>query len=216
MVMRDLDNWVKGGALADYEQVYREGQNLAAIWSAKKSIRLTSEAGTDLVADIGDGRVIIECGIAREPGCTMAFSDGEVSQMPNEGTANGTVVIDGPICYLGLPSSPVTLTVKNGRVTGISGGSRTARELERLLDEVPNSDNFAEIGIGLNPKSLRNGDFEEEKKARGNVHVAIGDNTAYGGTVKSSVHMDMVIYRPTVVMDGHRIVDSGTVLLELA
>ena len=35
--------------------------------------------------------------------------------------------------------------------------------------EVKDSDNIAEIGIGLNPACMFNGDFEEEKKAKGNL-----------------------------------------------
>jgi len=83
MVMRDLDNYLKGGALANYEEIYREGQIIAKFWAERKSIRIFSSAGTDLAAKIGHGRVVIECGIARNPGDSMAFSDGEVSQGPN-------------------------------------------------------------------------------------------------------------------------------------
>ena len=67
--------------------------------------------------------------------------------------------------------------------------------------------------IGLNPASRRNGDFEEEKKARGCVHVAIGDNIFYGGTVQCQVHMDMVLYDPTVHLDDQVVVANGVVLL---
>ena len=52
---------------------------------------------------------------------------------------------------------------------------------------------LAEFGIGLNPLSRRNGDFQEEKKARGNVHAALGDNLVYGGNIQSAVHIALVI-----------------------
>ena len=35
--------------------------------------------------------VVIECGFATEPGLEAAFSDGEVSQMPVEGSAEGAL-----------------------------------------------------------------------------------------------------------------------------
>ena len=54
----------------------------------------------------------------------------------------------------------------------------------------------------------------EEKKARGNVHIAIGDNIFYGGDIRSPVHMDMVIYQPTVIMDGQKVVDQGRLLYD--
>lgn len=214
MVMRDMHNWIMGGALADYEALYAEGERLAEIWRQGKTIEVTSPLGTDLKATIAGEVVYIECGKAHLPGMQMAFSDGEVSQMPNEGSAQGRLVIDGPICYLGSHSEPVTLEVVNGRVTECKGEGPVARRLKQILAEVENAANIAEIGIGLNPMCLRNGDFEEEKKARGNVHVALGANVSYGGTIYSPIHMDMVIYDATVKIDGKLIVDNGKIVFE--
>ena len=86
-------------------------------------------------------------------------------------------------------------------------------ELRQIVSSIDNANNIAEIGIGLNAACRQNGDFEEEKKGRGNVHVAIGDNVFYGGDVHSPVHMDMVLYRPTVRLDDRVIVEDGVVHL---
>jgi len=211
MVMRSLDNLTSGGALADYQALHAEGTALAATWQAAGQIRVRSAAGTDLSAPIAGEKVIVECGFATQPGQEAAFSDGEVSQMPRQGAAQGTVVIDGPIAHLGLPETPITLQVEDGRAVAIEGNDPVAGELRRIVTEVAQADNIAEIGIGLNPACRRNGDFEEEKKARGNVHVAIGDNIFYGGSVECAVHMDMVVYRPTVELDGRAVVTAGAV-----
>lgn len=213
MVMRDLENFISGGALTDYDALYEDGKRLAEIWEKMEHIHVTSPAGTDIKASIAGEKVIIECGFATEPGLEAAFSDGEVSQMPRTHTAQGVIVVDGPIAHINQPDSPITLKVENGRVVSVSGECRQADELRHIIETVENADNIAEIGIGLNPDCMRNGDFEEEKKARGNVHIAIGDNIFYGGDIRSPVHMDMVIYQPTVVMDGQRVVDQGRVLL---
>jgi leucyl aminopeptidase (aminopeptidase T) len=209
MVMRGMDNFTSGGALADYDALYEDGKRLAATWEKKEHIHVTSPAGTDLHATIVGEKVIVECGFATEAGSEAAFSDGEVSQMPQVNTAEGVIVVDGPIAHIGQPVSPITLEVEQGRVISVSGEARQADELRRILETVKNASNIAEIGIGLNPACRQNGDFEEEKKARGNVHIAIGDNIFYGGDVLSPVHMDMVIYQPTVTMDGHKVVDQG-------
>jgi leucyl aminopeptidase (aminopeptidase T) len=213
MVMRDLDNFTSGGALADYDALYEDGKRLAEIWEKMEHIHVTSPAGTDIKAPIAGEKVIIECGFATEPGLEAAFSDGEVSQMPRAHTAEGIIVVDGPLAHIDQPDSPITLKVENGRVTSVSGECRQADELRHIIESIENADNIAEIGIGLNPVCKRNGDFEEEKKARGNVHIAIGDNVFYGGDIRSPVHMDMVIYQPTVIMDGQGVVDQGRVLL---
>ncbi len=214
MVMRSLDNFTEGGARADYDALYAEGQKLAAIWKEVKHIRITTPAGTDIQAPIAGEDVIIECGFATEPGLEAAFSDGEVSQMPRVNTANGVIMVDGPIAHIGQPERPIRLQVKDGRVTAVSDDSPQAIELKQIIETIEFADNIAEIGIGLNPVCRRNGDFEEEKKARGNVHIAIGDNVFYGGDVHCAVHMDMVMYKPTVYFDEQRIVENGNVLID--
>lgn len=212
MVMRKVENFISGGALADYDALFREGKQLAEIWRDAKEIRVTSPAGTNLRAAIAGEKVFVECGFATEPGQEAAFSDGEVSQMPRVNSAQGVIVVDGPIAHIGQPSSPITLEVQSGSVVSVSGKSRQAEELRDIIDNIHNAANIAEIGIGLNPMCRRNGDFEEEKKGRGNVHIALGDNIFYGGDVHSAVHMDMVIYHPTVKMDERIIVDQGIVI----
>jgi leucyl aminopeptidase (aminopeptidase T) len=215
MVMRNLDNFTSGGALADYDALLDEGKRLEALWKKKEHIHITSSAGTDLEAPIGGEKVFIECGFALEAGTEAAFSDGEVSQMPRVNTAEGIIVVDGPIAHIGQPASPITLRVEKGRVVSVGGESSQTDALRNIIETIKNADNIAEVGIGLNPACRRNGDFEEEKKARGNVHIAIGDNIFYGGDVRSPVHMDMVIYQPTVIMDGQKVVDQGHLLFDV-
>ncbi len=215
MVMRNLDNFTSGGALADYDALLDEGKRLEALWKKKEHIHITSSTGTDLEAPIRGERVFVECGFALEAGAEAAFSDGEVSQMPRVNTAEGIIVVDGPIAHIGQPASPITLRVEKGRVVSVRGESPQADELRKIVETIKNADNIAEVGIGLNPACRRNGDFEEEKKARGNVHIAIGDNIFYGGDVRSPVHMDMVIYQPTVIMDGQKVVDQGHLLFDV-
>ncbi len=211
MVMRDFNNFTSGGALADYEALLADGEKLAEVWRKADRIRIQSPSGTDLEAKIGGEEVIVECGFATRPGQEAAFSDGEVSQMPRQGTTQGVLVIDGPIAHLGLPKQAISLLVKDGRVVAVEGKDSTAEELRDIVTGIEQADNIAEIGIGLNSSCRRNGDFEEEKKARGNVHVAIGDNLFYGGTVECAVHMDMVVYRHTVELDGSAVVVEGSV-----
>ncbi len=211
MVMRGVDNFTRGGARADYDALFAEGQQLAELWRTAEKIHVTTPAGTDIQADIKGEDVIVECGFANEPGMESGFSDGEVSQMPSKGSANGILVIDGPMAHFGLPVEPVILHVKDGRVIQVDGNTTQTTALRRMVEEVENASNLAEFGIGLNPLSRRNGDFQEEKKARGNVHAALGDNLFYGGEIQSAVHIDMVMYRPTVMFDERVIVADGEV-----
>ena len=214
MVMRELSNFTSGGALADYRALHAEGQALAAIWAAGRTMRITTEAGTDIAAPIGSDTVVVECGYATEPGKNAAFSDGEVSSRPLEGEAEGVIVIDGPGTGIARPATPIRVEVRGGRAVSVSGEGPEAAHLRHILETVPDADNVAEFGIGLNGACLRNGSFQEEKKARGNVHIAFGDNIYYGGTVRCPVHLDMVIYRPTVRLDDRVLVENGVVRLD--
>ena len=144
--LRSIDNFTRGGALADYEAVYADGEKLD--------------------------------------------------------TTHGKLVIDGPICYYGCPTTPVELRIEKGRIVEVVGGDpKICKEIRRQIAEVKDSDNIAEIGLGLNPACMFNGDFEEEKKARGTCHIAMGNGFYYGQPARSTVHIDMVQYNPTVIFD---------------
>lgn len=211
--LRNVDNFTRGGALADYEKLYEDGLALQKVWRGKKFAHVTTPAGTDLTMEMNQMEPIIECGIARNPGDAMAWSDGEVSLGPVVGTTNGILMVDGPICYYGNPTEPVKLEIKNGKIVDVvSGDPKICREIRRQIAEIKDSDNIAEIGIGLNPACLFNGDFEEEKKARGTCHIAMGNGFYYGQPAMSTVHIDMVMYNPTITFDDELIVKDGKVV----
>lgn len=207
MVLRSIENWTEGAATADYQKVYETAQRLAEAFKGRE-IKVTTRAGTDLTAIIEGRKAIIEAGIASKAGQSAAFSDGEVSLSTVEGTAEGTAVIDGPIFYLGQPKQKVTLEIHNGKATGISGGAE-ADTLKEWLTNVKNFDNFAEIGVGVNPRARRNGDWQEEKKRLGTTHFALGDNIYYFGKIFCPLHVDMVQYKPTISIDGESIMRDG-------
>jgi leucyl aminopeptidase (aminopeptidase T) len=210
MVLRDLDIFTKGGATADYEKILETGIKLRDAWMKGETIEVLTPKGTNLKAKLSTAIPFIEAGFAREPGEEAAFSDGEVSQGPMEGTAEGVVVVDGPIAHIGQPANPLCLHFKKGRLVKIEGDEAAAVQLQDIVDRVKDADNFAEIGIGLNPNCLRNGKFEEEKKRLGNVHIAIGRNTgSYGGTIAAMIHLDMVVYEATVKTDKMTLLSDG-------
>ena len=150
--LRNIDNFTRGGALADYEAVYADGEKLQAIWRGHKMAHITTPAGTDLYMEMNQMEPIIECGIARNPGDAMAWSDGEVSLGPVIDTTHGKLVIDGPICYYGCPTTPVELRIEKGRIVEVVGGDpKICKEIRRQIAEVKDSDNIAEIGLGSEP-----------------------------------------------------------------
>ncbi|MBA1341903.1 MAG: hypothetical protein C5S40_07150 [ANME-2 cluster archaeon] len=56
--------------------------------------------------------------------------------------------------------------------------------------------------IGINPAAHLIGNVLEDEKVAVTVHVALGDNSAFGGNVVAGIHLDGIIAGPTVYLDG--------------
>jgi leucyl aminopeptidase (aminopeptidase T) len=205
-----LGAWTVGAMTADFVAIRCQAERLADLFRATRSVRITSPAGTDLVSSIvGREPKAWLTGICRSPGEVSAFPGGEVSLPPVEGTSNGVIVWESVASDIGLISEPVTIEVRDGRAVAVRGG-REAELLRRILAEVKDADNIAEIGIGLNPQARISDEITESKKALGTVHLALGDSAnEYGGLVECDVHLDGLILRPTVMFDDQVIVDDG-------
>ena len=57
------------------------------------------------------------------------------------------------------------------------------------------------------------GNILEDEKLLGTAHVAFGASQAIGGRIQVPVHLDCVILRPVVSIDGTEIVRDGELLL---
>ena len=122
-----------------------------------------------------------------------------------EGTANGRLVLEfAPTRQL---KSPVALTVKNGFVKEVSGDEEYAGYLREKLSERIENANIAELGIGTNDMAKRPDNILESEKILGTIHIALGDNSSFGGNVSTQFHQDFVFFMPTVTLihkDGNR------------
>ena len=141
---------------------------------------------------------------------------GEAYLAPLEGESHGTMVIEwGPTARL---QSPLTLTISDGKVVRIDGDDPLRQRLEAKFAENPNCRNLAELGIGTNDKANRPDNVLEAEKILGTIHLALGDNTGFGGTVAAPFHEDYVFYQPTLTLimpDGSQetIIDNGQLQL---
>jgi len=83
----------------------------------------------------------------------------------------------------------------------------------------PLAGNIAEFGIGTNDKAKSGTTLLELEKVLGTIHVAIGDNSTFGGKVSVPLHIDFVFENPTVVFlfpDGRtlQLMKDGNMLLD--
>jgi leucyl aminopeptidase (aminopeptidase T) len=151
-------------------------------------------------------------GMLTRPGCFGNLPAGEAYFAPLEGDSHGIMVVEwGPTSRL---KNPLTLTIADGRVTRIDGDDPLRARLEARFAENENCRNLAELGIGTNDRASRPDNVLEAEKILGTIHLALGDNTGFGGVVAAPFHEDYVFYQPTVTLimaDGTEevILDAG-------
>lgn len=189
---------------ADFHALGEHAKRLAERFDAAAEFRLTSDAGTDLAGSFEGRRGRPLWGVADEPGGYAAPPDVEVGASPVEGTAEGVVVVDGSLLFLGPDqlASPVRLRFGAGHLVDVHGPDawRLTDALERSGDDRMSL--LAEVSIGLNPFSRPGGSALELEGIVGGAHVAVGNNVPYGGSNDARSHIDCVLLRATLALDG--------------
>jgi leucyl aminopeptidase (aminopeptidase T) len=197
---------------SDLSEVRRRGWALSGFLNAGAEARITCRHGSDLRLGLGSRLSIVDAGELGSRGAFGNLPCGEAFIAPIEGTAEGTLVVDGSIAEVGLLDTPTSLTISGGHLTDATGGDGAA--LMALLGaHGKDGFNVAELGIGTNEEALLTGNVLEDEKILGTCHVAFGASAAIGGTVQVPVHIDCVVLEPTIEVDGETIVSGGDLLL---
>lgn len=207
------DLMIKGGMDTDFEELREITAATRDVLDAASRAHVTSDAGTDVTMDLSGRSAFSLDGYFHDYGFS-ALPPGEAPTSPAEGTTQGTVVIDYSIDNVGLLDEPIELTFEDGFVSTIAGGSDAdqLREIVEGADE--NAGNMAEFALGTNKDARLVGNLAEDKKKRGTVHFAIGDNESLGGSLQSNIHLDGLVLRPTVRLDDEVVVENGTLDVE--
>ena len=200
-----------GAITADYSKVSVLCEKIGSVLDKTSKVRVTSKVGTDITMSVQGRLIERDTGLLLKPGDFGNLPAGEVFTAPIEGSAEGTLVFDGAIASVGILKKPVTVTVKEGFATSITGGPQ-ASKFDALLAEVKKKEayNVAELGVGCNPKGRLIGIILEDEKVYGTVHVALGDNSTFGGNVQAGVHLDGIMLKPTMFLDGKIVIKDGT------
>lgn len=194
---------------ADYTKIRERSQKLADLLSHGKEARLTTPAGTDLVFLIEGREAHADTGDIRAKGAMSNLPAGEAYIAPIEGRTSGMAVIDGSMAGIGVIKTPIKIEIKGGYATEISGGDEAKALSDLLHNKGEEAKNIAELGIGTNEKAIPSGSVLEDEKVMGTVHVAIGDNSTFGGSVKVPLHLDGIMQKPTLTIDGQTVIRDG-------
>jgi 2,5-dihydroxypyridine 5,6-dioxygenase len=201
------------------------------LYAKSREARVVSDAGTDLTWKCGDFPVMSQYGHADLPGRFDHWGAGHVHTFPNEGSAEGTVVIQpGDIIilpYCRYVADPVKLTIRGGFITSVEGGLDAKLMKDWLDDNKVSSDDrdpyaVSHLGWGLNPQSRwywmgLNGDTPERARAAarvfpGNFLFSTGPNSEGGGNRRTRGHYDVPMRDCTVLLDGKTIIEKGRIV----
>jgi leucyl aminopeptidase (aminopeptidase T) len=197
---------------ADMPELRRRGAAVAEILTAGSEARITCANGSDLTLDV-DGRIAIpDAGELTEAGAFGNLPCGEGFISPRHDAGVGKLFVDGVIASIGIPEEPVELTVEDGAL--VAAGGEYGEELMRQLTAAgPDGTRVAELGVGTNEKATLSGELLEDEKILGTVHVAFGASAGIGGEIQVPVHLDCVVMKPTLTIDGREVVREGELLV---
>jgi len=199
-----------GGFDADYSRIARSIRKFGKMFSSSKRIRMTSTLGTDLSVLVkGREWVMEDNGLCHKRGSITNLPAGEVFIAPVEHTADGSVVFDG--VFAKGYESPITLRFRDGIAVDMEG----PEEVKQLLKKGKCARTLSEIGIGMNPNSKIIGNILEDQKALGTVHIGLGDNSTFGGTVRCDMHYDGMVLHPNLTVGAVKVIDDGIFVLDL-
>lgn len=201
------------GLSADYAEISKLTNRVFKYLDEARVAHVTSPSGCDLVLDIRN-RAIVSDGNIKAKGSFSNLPDGETELAPK--TANGTLVVDR--CG-DLITEPTRFDIRGGKIVKYDN-TPSGRRFKRLIEESmkidgnKNASVVAEFAVGTNKKAKVTGVILEDEKAYGTCHIAFGDNTSYpGGRNSSTLHIDVIVMKPTIALDGRTIIKNGKLVV---
>jgi len=180
----------------DWQALAQRTARLAEAVNRGVGLHIATPNGTRLTFSMVGRRAGGDDGLLTASGSFGNLPAGEVYLAPLEETAEGELVIEyAPTRRL---DTPLRLLVRQGEVVEIVGDEPYREWLEEKFAASSKNRNIAELGIGTNDRASRPDNILEAEKILGTVHVALGDNSGFGGTVSTPFHEDYVFYRPTL------------------
>ena len=207
-----LEDLKRGISAPDAQRIKARTETLAQRLTRADTARVTSPSGTDITFRL-HGREALALHPLSMVASLPYYAESAIA--PVEGTAQGLIVAD-----LAFSSSnnilrqPVSLTVKEGRVSEISGSDESVGRLREIASSDKNSSNIAELGIGTShviPAEMHG--TRRDYARTGTAHIAFGKNNDIGGQTWSHIHVDALFGRPTIILDDEYVIRDGKFLI---
>ena len=206
---------------ADPEVIQRSKAGQKVLQGARK-IRVTSDAGTDLVMDKTGRDGIALYGVADEPGHIDFWGGAVVETAQLEGTLEGQLVMDrGDICFhLGrFIDDPVTITFREGKAVKFEGGL-DAYLIQSFLESMNEEASLmaGHTTWGCDHRALWTAQairFPEPGSGGGsyygNIQIEIGSNTdiSFKGKNAAKAHLGLCMLNSNLYLDDQPIIERG-------
>ena len=197
----------------DFKILENKSRRISDLLSICKQVQLKTNSGTDLTFRISRHKGSAHVCRVKDPGDFSFLPAGEASVTPDRASSKGVIVVDGSIPGIGIIENPIEICVKDGSGYKLSG-KEEAEKLRKILKPYGKpSRNIAEFGIGTNPNAIITGESIEDEKALGTAHIALGNPNFEGGSLKGNLHVDLILKKPTVTLDGHLILKNGKIVI---
>lgn len=203
------------GMAADYRQVAAFSEAVQRLLTGTRAITVHNALGTDIRFELDPGRPWIPLtGLYRTAGKGGRLPQGEVFCTPL--AADGVImasVLGYPFnAETGLLAEPVRFEVQAGRLVRLDHpDAALAARLRDWFRRDAGADRIGEFAIGTN-RALKTiiGNLLFDENVPG-CHIAFGhpfgDYT--GADWQSEVHVDVVVDRPTITVDGRPLIVDG-------
>lgn len=216
---------------ADVHTLRHEADAIAALFTAAGTCHITSEEGTDIIVDLEGIEGEPDDGFLWDPDKETWKSSWAIVPPGQPGvtlpkdSGNGILAVDGFLLYEpaydhDTPTAPVFLTIENGKLVHVDGEPLFAGRLNHWLASLPDESaryGPVHVNLGINPRAMLTQHLEFER-IRGTIVFGFGDNSLLAPlmgrdfeTVKSDVHWDSLIMRPTLELDDQVVVEKGII-----
>jgi 2,5-dihydroxypyridine 5,6-dioxygenase len=194
---------------------------------SSKTMRISSDAGTEVTYGLSQYGAIAEYGFTDEPGRWDHFPSGFVFTQGDDESVNGKVVLapgDIICAFKRYVETPVVFSIKDGMITSIEGTGLDASLIRGYIESFddPRAYAIAHIGWGMNERakwhhmaSTKHLNEEHVMNALsfyGNVLFSTGPNSEFGGKNDTPCHMDLPMRGCSLWLDDTQILERGDVV----
>jgi len=216
-------------------QIASRARFVESLFDGETKVRIVSSDGNELRASFEGRSPAAQDSVVRESGEWDSLGTAFVNVCPIEGSVEGEVGLNSTFYLAGGPSfiasSPVWMTIREGRIADVKGGvdaDRFRRWLESFDDA--NLGVVAHLGFGFDeesgppPKATEDRDWVSWEAMYGGVIVAFGANTidvefhkgkgSVGGKNVSASHADCTVLGADFYVGDTKVLERGLFLFK--